>query len=332
MKKPDFTREETAVLRALLLDSPSDVNKTSSKDTMNDDILFSLPFPPTQPQLQRAKSQRRNTILLQLWHAFEDGVKPKTLIKKASLIRERSKAKSAKSLKPEEEEDAESFCSVRSDEEVRAERTDNQDDDALSACSSWNEEDGGHVHYDSWEVLKDEYAQDFGFDYEDRMSPDVDEQDQGHVFKILGTSAADAVAHPHVLSPPLMDALMSFMPESLENQNFWLKYSLVRDGASMQTLKHYVRASTNTILAIETTDGHVFGAFTTSAWRTQFGTSHDLSLCILFAFDLHCLHSIILSNYRLFRRRPRRILVADATQSTLALPFPFRASSTRNRD
>lgn len=272
-KKPDLTEEEEAVLRALLLDIPQGSSSSSRKTKVFDDkVLFSLPFHQEEPP--SSSNKQRNTQLLNLWRAFEDGVKPRTLVRHASNIKERQASKGKriekqKSLKEEDNGD-ESVCSVRSDEEVRVE----VDHDDSSSCLSWKEEECGQEHYDSWEVLKDEYAQDFGFDYRDSWSPDledVSDDDQGHTFKILGTSADDKASHPHVLSPPLMDAIMYFLPEELENQNFWLKYSLVRDGSSMNTLKHYVRASSNTILAIETTTGQVFGAFTTSPWRTQFG-------------------------------------------------------------
>ena len=90
-------------------------------------------------------------------------------------------------------------------------------------------------------------------------------------FRILGTSADDVSCHPHVLSPPLMESLLAFAPEGLTNCNYWLKYSLVRDGASMWTMMRKVRASNATVLAIETVDGHVFGAFTNHSWRFSVG-------------------------------------------------------------
>jgi TLD len=93
------------------------------------------------------------------------------------------------------------------------------------------------------------------------------DEDENHGFAILGTSADDKTAHPHVLSPPLLDSLMTFLPESIQNQNYWLKYSLVRDGASLSTLVRYVRAARRTILAIETMDGNVFGCFTSAFWK-----------------------------------------------------------------
>jgi hypothetical protein len=281
-QKPDLTEAETVFLRALLIDLPPVDESGHSKSTdstanvLDDDILFSLPF---QQEPEPPKRRARN-MLLGLWQAFEDGVRPKALVKHASSLNRK------KSEKPIEDNDTESFVSIRSDEEVRVVRDAVEDD--LSSCSSWNEEDGGQLHYDSWEVLKDEYAEDFGFDYKERITLELDE-DEDHHFRILGTSADDVAAHPHVLSPPLMDALTSFLPETLENQNFWLKYSLVRDGASMHTLKQYVRGSANTILAIETTTGEVFGAFTTSPWRTQFGKLLKLVwIWIMFHFVSLC--------------------------------------------
>jgi hypothetical protein len=95
-------------------------------------------------------------------------------------------------------------------------------------------------------------------------------------FSILGTSAEDTSCHPHILSPPLMDSLLAFFPDSLQcGYNFWLKYSLVRDGSPdsgsgvnrLLTMLRHCRASTNTILAIETEDGFVFGSFTSQHWR-----------------------------------------------------------------
>ena len=86
-------------------------------------------------------------------------------------------------------------------------------------------------------------------------------------FRILGTSADDVDSHPHVLSPPLMESLQSFFPFAKTSDNFWMKYSLVRDGASMHTLLQHARGAQFSILALETVDGEVMGAFTTEPWR-----------------------------------------------------------------
>jgi len=86
-------------------------------------------------------------------------------------------------------------------------------------------------------------------------------------FVILGTHKDDKSCKPHVLSPPLMDALHSQLPHSCSDANFWLRYSLVRDGASIETLANKVSTSRYTILAIETMDGDVFGSFNSQPWQ-----------------------------------------------------------------
>ena len=103
-------------------------------------------------------------------------------------------------------------------------------------------------------------------DENDEMDED---DDPDSPFLILGISTNDTSCHPHVLSPPLMEGLQAFMAESLQENNFWLKYSLVRDGPGLPKLLRQCRASKHTILAIETLDGHVFGSFTSEPWRSR---------------------------------------------------------------
>jgi hypothetical protein len=86
-------------------------------------------------------------------------------------------------------------------------------------------------------------------------------------FFILGATDEGGTLDPRVLTPQMMEALRSFMPYSVTEANFWLKYSLVRDGASLQTLLGNVRDSTYTVIAVETTHGEVFGSFTGCPWR-----------------------------------------------------------------
>ena len=84
-------------------------------------------------------------------------------------------------------------------------------------------------------------------------------------FQILG--ADDIDVQPRVLTPSIMEALRGFFPFAVSESNFWLKFSLVRDGASLATLLSRVRASTYTIVGVETNHGEVFGSFTGSPWR-----------------------------------------------------------------
>lgn len=88
-------------------------------------------------------------------------------------------------------------------------------------------------------------------------------------YQILGTSANDANVEPHVLSPAIMDSLRSFLPRAVSHDNFWLKYSMNRDGASLHSMYNQVRNTTRSILAIETDMGEVFGAYVSSPWRNN---------------------------------------------------------------
>lgn len=56
---------------------------------------------------------------------------------------------------------------------------------------------------------------------------EVPEDDEKYT--ILATSPEDADCHPHVLSPPIMECLRSHLPYTVRQDNYWLKYSMVRD-------------------------------------------------------------------------------------------------------
>jgi hypothetical protein len=121
--------------------------------------------------------------------------------------------------------------------------------DLLNNDASWDlESSSSFGAANAWGVLEDEYA-------------------EGIHFQILGTSANDTNCHPHVLSPPLMESLQNFFPPTVSENNFWLKYSLVRDGASLPSLLRQIRGTKHTVIAIETVEGEVFGSFTSSPWR-----------------------------------------------------------------
>lgn len=68
-----------------------------------------------------------------------------------------------------------------------------------------------------------------------------------------------------------MESLQSFFPYCKANDNFWMKYSMATDGASMHTFLERAGGSKYSVLAIETADGEVFGAFTTESWRKARG-------------------------------------------------------------
>jgi hypothetical protein len=70
-----------------------------------------------------------------------------------------------------------------------------------------------------------------------------------------------------VLTHPIMTQLQEHLPLSKRGESFWLQYSLVQDGASIPLLLSKIREFDTTVLAIETVDGEVFGAFCTQAWK-----------------------------------------------------------------
>jgi len=106
-------------------------------------------------------------------------------------------------------------------------------------------------------------------DYDPWLFQETDKTGKRREFTILGTSHDDLECHPHVLSPVQMDRFQPFLPDTKKGESFWLKYSLVRDGASTISFLQQVRASPYTLLAMETVDGEVFGGFFASAWTVQ---------------------------------------------------------------
>lgn len=297
-KRASLTPVEAAFLHALLIDPvPSEEKESDSSERsaliqqaskrLDDEILFTIPIPLLNEE-DAAKidhgvvEKKRRPIIVKrpedyrllvgLWQAHEDGITAKQLTRmrksKQNLVEFETKKGNDEYPEDEDETDQaeqkeDGAQSAASDVEVRGNYDDSSDG------SLWGESDVDH--FDAWQVLKDEYASDFGFDYSiDGRMPSMDEDELENAgFKILGTSADDTSAHPHVLSPPLIDAVTTFIPDHLQGQNLWLKYSLIRDGASLETFKQYARASKDTILAIETTNGDVFGCYTSVAWRTN---------------------------------------------------------------
>ena len=142
---------------------------------------------------------------------------------------------------------------------------DEMSEDGCSAAWEMEYASPANSRFDAWNILQDEYANGYG--------------GAGTLgFKILGTSVSDESAQPHVLSPPLMESLQAFLPTSKSGENFFMKYSMIRDGASLQALLKRARGIQYSILAVETIDGEVFGSFTGQAWRKSwnyFGTGES---------------------------------------------------------
>jgi len=263
----------------------------SPSRVLDNDMLFTLPTVDGIPLLDEDHAEMKKTkhpkvikkphqyrFLVGLWQAYEDGVPPTAL---SSILGSRAKQEQMKPNEPAENTPPLKEDTIEESSDAGADPSNDHDEDASGKSDvevreasddfsdvSW--EDETTSNFDAWQVLKDEYAKENGFDYTpDGFIPEDDSAMEHNTFRILGTSAEDTSSHPHVLSPPLMDAIMNFLPEYIQGQNLWLKYSLVRDGASLETFKQYSRASKETILAIETTKGHVFGCYVSQPWRTS---------------------------------------------------------------
>jgi len=126
--------------------------------------------------------------------------------------------------------------------------------DQVNCDESWDLDSTSYAAANTWNVTEDPYAEGYG-------------AFNSLPFQILGTHANDTSCHPHVLSPPLMESLQMFMPETIAETNYFLKYSLVRDGAHLPSLLKTIRGTKHTLIAIETVEGEVFGSFTSSPWR-----------------------------------------------------------------
>jgi len=297
--KLEAVQEASKVLDdEMLFTVPEDGISVGSQDG---DIIKAVKRPAV------TKNPRQYRFLVGLWQAHEDGVSPKKLsslhhrtaatevLKRIS--EETGTEKLADDHKPKNRfatAASQAESSVGDDESVKSDEKIVDDSDNLSEIS-WEDEEV--KHFDAWQVLKDEYANDFGFDYSpDGVMPSEDDTEmEPNTFKILGTSAEDKSAHPHVLSPPLMDAILNFVPDHLRGQNLWMKYSLVRDGASLETFKQYARASKETILVLETTKGQVFGCYASKPWRTAptfFGGSPSFVFRMRYNRNTPC-HSLI---------------------------------------
>ena len=75
----------------------------------------------------------------------------------------------------------------------------------------------------------------------------------------------------NVMTYSIMVALQRHLPIAKQGESFWLQYSMIRDGASIETLLDKVQDHPYSVLAIETMDGEIFGAFCGQPWKI----SHD---------------------------------------------------------
>ena len=161
-RRASLTPCEIAFLRGLLLDENTPVSSlTRASKKLSEDMLFSVPFEEPASVKRPSVNKLVQPNQVGLWSAFRDGIRPKALARKGSLIlpsnhvvQAEKNSDSEGQLVKENDHD-----SIASDEEVRPDKPDDQ-----SVSSSLADDDVPPENYDAWEVLKDEYAKDFGYD------------------------------------------------------------------------------------------------------------------------------------------------------------------------
>lgn len=225
------------------------------------------PAPPAD-STRRTLKRRDSQVQQQLFELHE-----KATIMPSAMLKRMSGIAAAKASRPLFITRANSLTQEEDDNEPLAELEDSEEEKSSKDNNNINRQPPGEPSHKAasskWNPLKDLntwIAGSEGVEVDDEGTPEISSP-ISNPFKILGTSANDTSCHPHVLSPPLMEGLQLFMPESLQEHHYWLKYSLVRDGPGQMRMLRHCRASKHTVLAVETTDGHVFGSFTSQPWR-----------------------------------------------------------------
>lgn len=98
------------------------------------------------------------------------------------------------------------------------------------------------------------------------FTEDEFDEDVVRPFLVMGVDNLD---QPTVLTSTVMEALRGFLPYSISEENFLLKYALQRDGNTLHSLLSKVKGCRHTIIVVETKEGDVFGSFCSSCWQIQ---------------------------------------------------------------
>lgn len=104
-------------------------------------------------------------------------------------------------------------------------------------------------------------------DKKNQQHDDDDDSTDSHNHQPCKILSRNPKTNTDVLTPAIMESFQPHFPLSKRGESFWLKYSLVRDGASIDLLLDKVKDMEYTVLAIETVDGEVFGCFSGVAWQ-----------------------------------------------------------------
>lgn len=135
----------------------------------------------------------------------------------------------------------------------------------------------------------------------------------------LSSSASEVV-----LNEAIMEELQDHLPFCKRGESFWQLYSMVKDGASLDSLLAKVRNSESTILAVETVEGEVFGAFCPLSWK-QSNDYYGSGQSFLWRLDGKQkvqVFKFAFINHNIQLCQPDRLIVGGGGGDTLVAPPP----------
>jgi hypothetical protein len=77
---------------------------------------------------------------------------------------------------------------------------------------------------------------------------------------------------PRLLTPSMLEQLMDHLPPTVQTMTWRRLFSLGRDGDSFLIMLDRCHTYSNTVIVMETTDGHVLGGYASAPWDKQIGT------------------------------------------------------------
>ncbi|KAI2510152.1 hypothetical protein MHU86_4184 [Fragilaria crotonensis] len=77
---------------------------------------------------------------------------------------------------------------------------------------------------------------------------------------------------PRLLTPIMLQQLMDHLPPTVQTMTWRRLFSLGRDGDSFLIMLDRCHSYSNTVIVMETSDGHVLGGYASAPWDKQIGT------------------------------------------------------------
>jgi hypothetical protein len=116
------------------------------------------------------------------------------------------------------------------------------------------------------------------------LAPDEAHGGREALFKVHNGVQTKLTARSDVLKPQHVQILEAVLPEEHQNYDWDLLYSLKKHGSSLSTVFTNCRGSKYSLLAVQDTEGTLFGAFASDEWRSNGDRYYGSGECFLFTF------------------------------------------------